>query len=163
MCSSRCNGVEILVSIPGLTPRSPKTQVCCHLIICTYLMHREHASYCNELYRKPLAGENKNSNVVAVWHTRGAEVHIHSFLNSTLLGATNFWPQQLYPEERAPSNHWTGGWVGLGNSLYVLEKRKISSPPRTIHSLVTVPSTYLGFKALEYRSDITEHLIQCST
>jgi hypothetical protein len=29
-------------------------------------MHREQASYCNELYGKPLAGENKNSNVVAV-------------------------------------------------------------------------------------------------
>jgi hypothetical protein len=49
--------------------------------------------------------------------------------------------------------------VGLGNSLYVLEKRKISSPPVTIHSLVTVPRTYPGFEASEHRSGITEHLI----
>jgi len=68
-------------------------------------MHRGHVSYCNELYGKPLVGENKNSNVVAVRYTRRAEVHIHPFLNSTLLGAINFRPQQLYPAERAPSTH----------------------------------------------------------
>jgi hypothetical protein len=33
----------------------------------------------------------------------------------------------LLPQERAPSSHWIGGWVGPRASLDTEEKRKIST------------------------------------
>jgi hypothetical protein len=37
------------------------------------------------------------------------------------------------PNRRAPSSHWIGDWVGLGASLDVVAKRKISFPCRELN------------------------------
>jgi len=37
-------------------------------------------------------------------------------------------PGHFTPRERAPGNHWTGGWVGPRAGLDMVVKRKISSP-----------------------------------
>jgi len=41
----------------------------------------------------------------------------------------SFMPQLLYPGERAPSNHWVGGWVGPRASLDMMMMRKILCSP----------------------------------
>jgi hypothetical protein len=56
----------------------------------------------------------------------GVDVQIHVFLISALFGGE--WsasrPFRLTPEERAPSTHWIGGWVGPKAGLDNVEKRK---------------------------------------
>jgi hypothetical protein len=39
-------------------------------------------------------------------------------------------PGRFTPRERAPVNHWIGGWMGPRASLYAVVMRKISSPYR---------------------------------
>jgi hypothetical protein len=40
-----------------------------------------------------------------------------------------FMPRTLYPRERAPANHWIGGWVGHRNGLDDVRKRKFLTLP----------------------------------
>jgi hypothetical protein len=42
----------------------------------------------------------------------------------------SFTPRLLYPQERAPSTHWIGGWVGPRAVLDAVVKRKILIPRR---------------------------------
>jgi hypothetical protein len=57
----------------------------------------------------------------------GVDVQIHVFLTLALVGGE--WsasrPSSFTPEERAPSTHWIGGWVGPRTGLDNVEGRKI--------------------------------------
>jgi len=46
-------------------------------------------------------------------------------LESRWRWAISFTPQQLYPWERAPDSHWTGGWEDPRDGLDAVTKRKI--------------------------------------
>jgi hypothetical protein len=54
----------------------------------------------------------------------GADVQIHVFLTSALVGGE--WSAShlgyFTPGERAPSTHWIGDWVGPGAGLDNMEK-----------------------------------------
>jgi hypothetical protein len=62
---------------------------------------------------------------------RGVDVQIHIFLTSVLVGGE--WSAsrlgRFTPEERAPSTHWIGGWVGLRAGLDDMENWKFLPPP----------------------------------
>jgi hypothetical protein len=61
----------------------------------------------------------------------GVNVYIHIFLTLALAGGE--WsashPCCLTSRERAPSNHWIGGWVDPRASLDDVEKRKFLTLP----------------------------------
>jgi hypothetical protein len=52
------------------------------------------------------------------------------YFTSPLVG--NEWsalrPDRFIPEERAPSTHWIGGWVGPKAGIDDMEKRKFFTP-----------------------------------
>jgi hypothetical protein len=56
----------------------------------------------------------------------GVDVQIHIFLTSALVGGE--WsasrPGRFTPEERAPSTHQIGGWVGPRAGLEYMESKK---------------------------------------
>jgi hypothetical protein len=56
----------------------------------------------------------------------GVDVWIHAFLISALVGSE--WSVsrsgRFTPGERAPSTHWTRGWMGPGANLDAMVKRK---------------------------------------
>jgi hypothetical protein len=54
------------------------------------------------------------------------DVQIDVFLTSALVGGE--WPASP-PAERAPGNHWVGGWVGPRTGLDDVEKRKFLTLP----------------------------------
>jgi hypothetical protein len=56
----------------------------------------------------------------------GLDVSIHSFLTSAFVGGelSASRPDRFTPGERAPGNHWIGGWVGPRAGLDDVEKRK---------------------------------------
>jgi hypothetical protein len=61
----------------------------------------------------------------------GVDVEIHVFLTLALAGSE--WlasrPYRFTPGERAPGNHWIGGWVGPRDGLDDVEKRKFLNLP----------------------------------
>jgi hypothetical protein len=70
------------------------------------------------------------------WGSGGTFMH---FLTSALDGGE--WsascPSHITPRERAPPTHSVGGWVGPGDILDIMVKRKIPNPhwewnPRTL-------------------------------
>jgi hypothetical protein len=60
----------------------------------------------------------------------GVDVQIHIFLTSALVGVSGqLHSRPLYPGERAPGNHWIGGWVDPRADLDYVEKRKFLTLP----------------------------------
>jgi hypothetical protein len=61
----------------------------------------------------------------------GVDVYVHIFLTSTLAG--DEWsaprPGRFTTAERAPGNHWIGGWVDDRPGLDDVEKRKFLTLP----------------------------------
>jgi hypothetical protein len=63
-------------------------------------------------------------------------------------------PAALYPEERTPGTHWTGGWVGPRAGLDTDARRKIlclcrgSNPGRPVRSQTLYCLNYPGSKPL---------------
>jgi hypothetical protein len=61
----------------------------------------------------------------------GVDVQIQIFLTSALVGGE--WsasrPSRFTPKERAPGNHWIGGWVDHRTGLNDMEKRKFLTLP----------------------------------
>jgi hypothetical protein len=60
----------------------------------------------------------------------GVEIQLHMFLTLALDGGE--WsashPGRFIPREGAPGTQWTGGWVGTGDGLGAVVKRKIPNP-----------------------------------
>jgi len=46
----------------------------------------------------------------------------------------SFTPQPLYPRGRAPSTHWTGGWVGPNGGLYTVDIHILIQKTRKLRS-----------------------------
>jgi hypothetical protein len=63
----------------------------------------------------------------------GVEVYLHAFLSSALDGGE--WsaplPVRFTPSERAPGNHWIGGWVGPRAGLDAVVRKKFPVPAGT--------------------------------
>jgi hypothetical protein len=61
---------------------------------------------------------------------RGVDVYIHFLDLGTSWGwVTSFTPRPLYPWERAPGNHYIGGWVYPRAALDDIEKSKFLTLP----------------------------------
>jgi hypothetical protein len=62
----------------------------------------------------------------------GVHVEIHVLLTSALVGGK--WTVSrlscFTPGERAPGNHWIGGWLGPRTGMDDVEKRKFLIMPR---------------------------------
>jgi hypothetical protein len=63
------------------------------------------------------------------WENGGIDPHILD-LGTRWRWVVSFTLRPLYPRERAPDTHWTGGWVGPRVVLDTVVKRKIPSPHR---------------------------------
>jgi hypothetical protein len=65
----------------------------------------------------------------------GVDVQRHIFLTSALVGGE--WsasrPDRFTPGERAPSTHWTGGWVGT-EPVWTTWRRENSLPYQGLNS-----------------------------
>ena len=59
-------------------------------------------------------------------HRGGAEVKLHSFLSSKLVGGQYeaSCPSYIMSGERDPGTHWIEGWVGSRASLDILKTKK---------------------------------------
>ena len=60
----------------------------------------------NPFYEK---AKSKISLSTPLKHMGGGWFHL--FFTSSLRGGVNFTPRPLFPRERTPGTHWTGGWV----------------------------------------------------
>jgi hypothetical protein len=75
----------------------------------------------------------------------------------------------LYPGERTPGTHWTGGWVGPRAGLYAGAKRKSlcpcqgSNPDRPARSQTLYCLSYRGsmYKNITDIKLVTEAMYQC--
>jgi hypothetical protein len=85
---------------------------------------------------------NKVVSVLFNWTPRHGSVLGSGGIAPRVLNLGTWWewsasrPGHFTPSERAPGTHWIGGWVGSGNGLDTVVKRKIPSPwcdsnPRT--------------------------------
>jgi hypothetical protein len=86
----------------------------------------------------------------------GVYVYICVFLTSALVGDWSASrPGRFTPGERAPSTHWTGGWVGPRTGLNDVKRKLLTLPRlelrphgRPAHSQSLYRLGYLGWKQM---------------
>jgi hypothetical protein len=86
----------------------------------------------------------------------GADVQIHIFLTSALVGGewSDSRPGYFTPEERAPGTHWIGGCVDPRADLDNVEKRKFLTLPRLQLQPLGRPARSQSLYRLRYAGNI---------